>query len=305
MNLLRPPRLRAGDRVRVVTMSATFPKNTWQGAAAFCEALGLEATFGKSMSADPGYLGRDPRRRADDFNAAVADDSVRAIFLFRGGNTASEVLRFIDYDALRKNPKVVAGFSDHSSVVNAVHARADIVSFMVPPMLQGPLGRSAANRLSVDSFRALAMDAREGVEMLKLNVETWRKGTARGPIAAANLAILRNLQGTPFAPSLAGKILAWEEIGEGVEDINVALHQLANTGGLDALAGMVVGHLEGVPRSQHGWTLKELALHNVHAPVLKTRAFGHFRPCFTLPLGVEASLDAGKKKLVVEGRAVD
>lgn len=305
--LLRPPRLRAGDRARIVSMSATFPRKSWKTGVDFCEALGLKAEIGKSMRDDPGYLGRDPRRRADDLNDALCDESVRAIFLFRGGNSASEVLRHVDFELLRKHPKVLAGYSDHSSVVLAAHARANVVTFVVPPMVNARLGRSGRSRLSVDSFRALAMEARGGVEMPHVEDKSWRRGTARGPLLGANLTILRNLLGTPFLPELAGRILAWEDIGEQIQDMNVALNQLANAGLLQELAGMVVGHLEQIPRSEDGLTVPDILLPHLakKAPVLKTGAYGHFRPCFTLPLGVLASLDAGKRKLVLEEAAVD
>jgi muramoyltetrapeptide carboxypeptidase len=296
----RPPRLRPGDRVRVISLSGSFPRSTWASARAFAEPLGLRCSFGKSLYRDPGYLGRDPRRRADDFNEAVRDDGVRAILLFRGGNSAAETLPHLDLDALARRPKVVAGYSDHSSIVLAVRARARLVSFLVPPML---LERPRARSLSVESFRRLAMEGASGLAMPPATGERWRAGRARGPLVAGNLAVLRNLLGTPYLPSLDGALLAWEEIGESVQDVNAMLTQLANTGALARLAGMVVGHLEGVPRSEAGVTLRTLVLARAAGvPVYKTRAFGHFRPCFTLPLGVRASLDDG---LVLDEPAVD
>jgi muramoyltetrapeptide carboxypeptidase len=304
--VIRPPRLRRGDRVRVVSMSATFPRESWKTGTDFCDALGLKAQIGKSMRVDPGYLGRDPRRRADDFNDALRDDSVRAIFLFRGGNSASEVLRFIDWSALRKQPKVVAGYSDHSSVVMAAHAQTHVVTFLVPPMLNGPLPSRGRARLSVDTFRELAMDARAGVELPRIQSRSWRGGRARGPLMAGNLTILRNLMGTPYLPELRGRLLAWEDIGEQLQDLNVEFNQFANAGHFGALAGMVVGHLEGIKRKEEGFTAQDflLPLLAPRAPVLKTGAFGHFRPCFTLPLGATASLDAGREHFVIEDAAV-
>ena len=149
--LLRPPRLQPGDEARVLSMSGTFPESSWKTSQWFGEALGLRVTFGKSLSQDRGYLGRDPRRRADDFNSAIRDDAVRAILLFRGGNTAAEVLPHLDYALIRRSPKVVVGFSDHSSVVNGIHAKTGLVTFLLPPMLQAPLGRR--RHASVSSFR--------------------------------------------------------------------------------------------------------------------------------------------------------
>ncbi len=300
---IRPPRLAPGDVVRMVTMSGTFPKPTWQTARFFADALGLKLEFGKSMSRDPGYLGRDPRARADDFNDAVRDDRVRAILHFRGGNSAAETLPYLDFAALRRNPKVIAGFSDHSSIVMAARAAANLVTFLVPPTINAVPAR---RDLTIDSFRRVAFDGEAWIAMPAGGAEAWRKGTARGRLVGANLRVLSYLMATPFRPPLDGAILAWEEIGESLEDVNMMLASMRNAGVLGTIAGMVVGHLEGMKPKENGITGKGLVLEKfAKGPVLKTKAFGHFRPCFTLPLGVTAALDAGSGTLVLEESAVD
>ncbi len=297
--LTRAPRLRAGDEARVVSMSASFPPASWKTALWFGEALGLKVTFGRSLSEDPGYLGRDPRRRADDFNAAVKDNAVRAIFLFRGGNAAAEVLPSLDYALLRRRPKVIAGYSDHASVVSATHAQTGLVTFLVPPMLQAPL-RGRQRNLSVESFRAQAMAGPPLAGLWGPQAQVWRAGRARGRLVAGNLAVLRNLLGTPYLPALEGAVLAWEEISEPIQDINMILTQLENSGALAKVKGMVVGHLEGVPRRESGFTVRDIVQRHYAGPVLKTGAFGHFRPCYSLPLGVRVELDTGKAFRILE-----
>jgi muramoyltetrapeptide carboxypeptidase len=303
---VRPPRLSRGDRVRVISLSGTFPKASWQTATWFGEPLGLKVEIGRSMSKDPGYLGRDPRRRADDFNEAVRDERVRGIFLFRGGNSAAETLPYLDFDALKKNPKVIAGFSDHSSILLAAHRCANLVTFLAPPFLSAPSAGKNSKNLTLDSFRRLVMEGEAWVAMPDLGGKTWRKGTARGRLIGGNFAVLRQLLGTPYAAELDGSILVWEEIGESIENINAMLTHLTNARVLDGVRGMVVGHLEGIPPKENGFTVEEFALEKfAKGPVLKTKAFGHFRPCFTLPLGVMAALDAGARSLVLEESAVD
>jgi muramoyltetrapeptide carboxypeptidase len=302
MQLLRPPRLRPGDRARVLSLSGAFARSTWESARRFAGPLGLRLSFGDSLHRDPGCLVRDARRRADDFNRAVYDDGVRAILLFRGGSIAAETLALLDYDALRARPKVVAGYSDHSSVVCAVRARAGLVSFLIPPMILDP--SRPTRHLSIESFRRVAMAGEAGVAAPRAHALAWRTGRAAGPLVASNLAVLRGLLGTPYLPPLEGAVLAWEEIGESLEDLNMILTHFDNAGVLAGLAGMVVGHLEAVPRREDALTPRTLLLRKFTRPTLKTGCFGHFRPSFTLPLGVRATLDAGAHRLVLDEPAV-
>jgi muramoyltetrapeptide carboxypeptidase len=301
MTATRPPRLKKGDTVRVISLSGTFPKDSWETARAFTDPLGLKLEIGKSMYVDPGYIGRDPRRRADDFNSAVRSDKVRGIFLFRGGNTAAETLPYLDLTALKKHPKVIAGFSDHSSIVAAAHTIGNLVTFLVPPM-----STPGKRNMTIDYFRRMALDGESGVEMPAMKNETWRGGSAKGRIVGCNLAVLREIVGTPFFPATKGAILAWEEVSEELQDINMVLTQLRNAGVMAGLAGMLVGHLEGIKAKEDGIPLKSFVLDKfARGPVLKTRAFGHFRPCFPLPVGVRAELDASRKTFALAERAVD
>ena len=302
---IRPPRLKRGDVARLISLSGTFPKSSWQFARSLTDALGLKLEIGKSLWQDPGYIGRDPKKRAADFNSAVASDRVRAILLFRGGNSAAETLPFLDLAALRRRPKVVAGFSDHSSIVSAVAARAGVVSFLVPPTLSGDPPGPGRHDLTVDTFRALAMDGVRSLALPAAGAQTWRAGRARGVLVGGNLMVLRNLLGTPWFPPTDRAILAWEEVGESIQDINMALTSLRNAGVLARLAGMLVGHLEDVPPKEDGYAVRDFVLEKMaRGPVMKTSAFGHFRPCFTLPIGVRATLDAGRKRFTIDEPAV-
>jgi len=296
------PRLRPRDRVRLISLSGSFPRNAVRSAHRFTDPLGLELQIGKSVWQDPGYLGRDPERRAADFNDAVADARVRGLLLFRGGNSAGETLRHLDFAALERTPKVVAGYSDHSSIVLASHTRARLVTFLLPPML---FEVPRPSHLGIESFRRLVLEGARDVELPRAGAECWRAGKAEGPLVASNLRVLCDLLGTPFFPRLSGAVLAWEEIGESIQDLNRMFTQLANAGAFERIAGMVVGHLEGVPRREDGFSVRDLLERSYGGPILKTRAFGHYRPSFALPIGARVELDAGARRLVVTGPVVD
>lgn len=288
-------------------MSGSFPRSAWQTAVRLADALGLTATFGPSLELDPGYIGRDPRRRAEDLSAALRDESVRAIWLFRGGNSASEVLRFVEWEALAASPKVLVGYSDHAAVVLAAHAMTGVATFMAPVVLERSVRAPMEQRhLLVKGMRALLFEAQGEVELPRVRTRCWSPGRAQGPLIAANLTLLRGLLGTPFLPSLRGALLAWEEIGEPLQDVNAALTQIANAGLLDELAGMVVGHLEAVPRREDGHTLDALLLRALgrRIPMLKSDAFGHDVPAFPIPLGPHAALDASDGVLKLLGPVV-
>jgi muramoyltetrapeptide carboxypeptidase len=132
---------------------------------------------------------------------------------------------------------------------------------------------------------------------------TWLPGTARGTLLASNLYTLRALIGTPFLPEFTGAILAWEELHEDLEDLGNMLNHLRIAGHLQKLAGMVVGHLEGIEVEERGHTQDDFvkfALQGQEIPVLKLTEFGHYRSSAILPMGLPVTVDADRKRLVLD-----
>lgn len=106
--------------------------------------------------------------------------------------------------------------------------------------------------------------------------------------------------GTPFAPDLTGSILFWEDVNEPLYRIDRMLNQLALSGSLSDISGMVIGKLEltgeGTGDPDLRSVVQEIA-DRPDWPVAWGCPSGHCRPNMTLPLGMNARLDPHRNEL--------
>jgi len=297
--LIRPPRLRPGDRVAFVSPSSGPPlkhvrfRGALKNGIAFFEQLGLRPFLSRSAQEDPGYLARDIELRAGDLSQLARDPDVRGIFCLAGGASGMELLASLDYAAFRADPKVLVGFSDATAFLDAITLRSGVVTFYGENVLFGYADRK---RRSFEAFQRTLMRAEGGPIAPFAPREGWRGGQGEGPLWGGNLYTVRCLLGTPFCPDYGGAVLFWEETGEAMDDLNSMLWQLRLSGTFDKLSAMVVGDLPGM-RSQAGHGPREIVLRAVAGsrfPVMKTRDFGHWRPSHILPIGVRARVDADR-----------
>lgn len=294
-SLLRPPRLRPGDRVALVAPSSLPPlgrprfRRRLREGIAFFEALGLRAFVAPSAGRDPGYLGRDPQRRADDLVKLARDPDVRAMVCVAGGASGLEILPFLEYPAFRRDPKAILGFSDATAFLNAITRLSGVVTFHGENVLSG---YARARPRSVAAFRRTLLSGEGGAVPAFGRRETWRRGVAEGTVWGGNLYTARGLLGTPYAPDYDGAVLFWEELEETNDDLNAMLWHLRLAGVFDRIAAMVVGDLPGIAGARQ-LTLRVAAARRF--PILKTRDFGHGRASAIIPIGVRARVDAGRK----------
>ena len=301
--LLRPPRLKTGDTIGLFNASAAvFEREPYEVAAETLAALGFKVKHAPHLRARYGHFAGTAQQRADDINGFISDPGVQGLLSLTGGSGANRVLPLLDYAAMRRSPKVIGGFSDVTALLNAVTARAGIVSFHCPVLV------SEWNAFSVAQFRAVLMDA-EALTMRNLadkgdqlaqkdnRIQTLRPGLARGPLVGGNLAVLTSLAGSPYLPSFDGAILFIEEINEYIYRVDRMLSTLKLMGALDRLAGVVIGAFTNCkPGEGYGTlTLDEVFddyFLPLHVPVYRGAMIGHIKRKFTVPLGLPAEIDA-------------
>lgn len=287
--------LKKGDLVAVVAPSASpNVHDELQRGVRFLEDLGLDVRIGVSVLRQRTYIGRDRRLRSDDLNRQLRDRKVRGIFCLVGGFSAYEILSEIDYAAIARDPKVVVGFSDNTSILNAIHARTGVVTFMGENLLWALSERRQPSR---ERFVRALMDPRP-LGVVRDEIEVWRDAPAReARTVAGNLFTITALTGTPYMPAYRDRILFWEDIGIGADDANSALWQLRHAGALGILKGMVVGHLEDFDEEASEITIRRVVLTAADRwgwPVYKTGAFGHWRPSLIIPIGIRARIGRGE-----------
>jgi muramoyltetrapeptide carboxypeptidase len=311
---LLPKALKPGDTVGLITPSSyVSDPDELAFAKQFCEFFGLKWKMGKNVGQRYGYLAGTAQQRIEDLNAMFADAGIAGIFCIRGGYGSAQMLEGLDYDLIRRNPKVFLGYSDITALHTAIGRKTGLVTF------HGPVSLSHLTEWSQKHLRDAIFETKP-IGVVKNPAEsnplraghtmrTVRGGKASGALTGGNLTLLTTTMGTPYEVDTAGKILLMEDIGEDIYRIDRMFTQMKLAGKLKAAAGIVVGECKDCPPPGHdsAYSLGEVIdylLGDLGIPVLYGLSFGHTIDQVTLPLGVTATLDADKQTLTVEGAGV-
>ena len=300
---LLPLPLNKGDTVGLVSpSSATDDSFNLQLAREAMEALGFKVKTGAHMGGRRGHLAGTDAERAGDLNAMFADPSVKAIVCTRGGSGAARLLPLLDYDAIRRNPKVLLGYSDITALHNAIHAKTGLVTF------HGPIGSGSWNAFNVDQFQRVLLnrelvefrnkvDAGDELVPRRNRTITITGGKARGELVGGNLTVLTALAGSPYLPDFSGKILFLEDVSEAPYRVDRMFSTLKLMGALDKVAGVIFGECTDCKPGDGYGSLTLEQIFDDHIRPLKVPAYrgamiGHIREQFIVPVGGKVELDA-------------
>ncbi|MGW8202099.1 S66 peptidase family protein [Sphingomonas bisphenolicum] len=302
--LVKPPRLRAGDTVGLIE-PAGFSDDAFDLdlVKETIVAMGLKPKAAQHLAGRYGYLAGTDADRAADVNAMFVDPQVRAVFAVRGGWGCARILPRLDFATIRKNPKLLVGFSDITALHLAFAAKAGFTT------IHGPNAASSWGAFSWDAFRAVAFDAAtptfstpvghdDRLAQRTGRIRTFRPGVARGRLLGGNLTVLAALMGTAYLPDFTGAILFIEDVSEQPYRIDRMLTQLSLAGILGKLAGVAFGQCTDCGpggASYGGFTLSEVLqqhLEPLGIPAFQGGQFGHVANQYSLPLGVAAEMDA-------------
>jgi muramoyltetrapeptide carboxypeptidase len=303
--VLRAPRLRPGDTIGLFSPSrATHERAPFEIAAETLAALGFKVREAPNARARRGHHAGSAEQRAADIHGLIADPGVHGLLAVTGGSGANRVLPLLDYPAIARTPKVIAGFSDVTALLNAVTARTGLVTFHAPVVV------SEWNAFSVAEFRAVLMDAEartlrnvadkgDNLVVKENRISTLRPGLASGPLVGGNLAVLTSMAGSGYLPGFDGAILFLEEVNEYIYRVDRMLSTLKLMGALDRLAGVVLGAFTncGPGDGNYGTLTLEEVFDDyflpLNIPVYRGAMIGHIRKKFTVPVGLPVQMDAG------------
>jgi muramoyltetrapeptide carboxypeptidase len=294
-----PPPLASGARIGLVAPAGPCRDATdVDRAIQNTRSLGWEPILGTHALECDGYLAGSDAHRLADFNRFAADDTIDAVWCIRGGYGTMRLLDSLDYDAWRRHPKALLGYSDITALHAAIGARVELVTF------HAPTARSTLTSFSRDSLLAAATGTAPYV-IRSERATTLAAGRARGRLVGGNLALVSALTGTPYAPRFAGAILVLEDVNESVYRIDRMLTQLRLSGALADVAGIIFGQFTDIPDEPANAerplrrALAEVAERR-GVPCLSDFAVGHVDDQFTIPLGAAAVLDADAGTLTIE-----
>jgi len=293
----KPPMLVRGDRVGLIAPASPPTGDDIARAVANVESLGLEPVLGRYVRRQDGYLAGTDAERAADFNEMARNPQIRAIVAIRGGYGTMRILDRLDYGAIRRDPKIVMGFSDMTAVLNAVASRSRLVTF------HGPVGAHGSSWSGAGrTYLEQALFSAEPYSLRIAAPRTIVPGRTSGRLAGGNLSLCASLAGTPYAIAAAGAILILEETEEPPYRIDRMLTQLDLAGDLAAAAGILFGECTkcvGPGPTQAAPQVVAERLQQSGRPAVAGAAVGHIPQQWVLPIGVRAELDAGAGTLAM------
>lgn len=302
--LVRPKRLKVGDEVGIISPSSFVTRGDIRRGIKVLKSIGFTVRLGThALNKRYGYQAGSPEDRLSDFHEMFADPNIKGIFCTTGGYSSMQLLPNIDWSVIRKNPKVFIGYSDITTLLNAIHENTGLVTFH-GPLIEG-FGKymNGGNVYTIDSLKRGIMDGIAGLLPSYTPWKVLKSGKANGVLVGGNLNVLLSLFGTPHEPVFDNKILFLEEIDDTDESIEHYLWRLRVAGVFDKIRGMVVGKFMKIysikrngsaPLLRNASILKQIfirATEGFDFPILYGVDFGHYVPSLTLPVGVKAKLN--------------
>lgn len=257
--------------------------------------IGFSLKFAKSCYKQYFNFAGEDIERAQDINELFSDDNVDALLCLRGGYGSIRLLNLLDYEVIRKNPKLLIGFSDITSLHIALNKFASL------PTLHGPMLCSEvfekSDEFSLNSFLNILQGKLNFIENppeaeLKIVVA----GQCTGQIIGGNLELVKATLGTPYEINTKNRIIFLEEINEATYKIDRNLQQLKLAGKFDDCSGVILGNFKGCAKQQNDdLSIEEIFKYffsNFKKPVISNLKSGHCCPMISLPFGVNTKLNA-------------
>jgi len=291
---IRPPCLKPGDTIGIVAPAGPFDPEKFVRGKAVLETMGFRIFYDESIFQQHGFLAGTDAQRADQMNRLFADPSVQAIVCARGGYGSMRILPLLDYQTIQLHPKIFMGFSDVSALLTMLYEQCSLVTF------HGPMVTSlaGATEKTISSMRT-ALTSDGPLELVPEEGKTIKSGISSGILCGGNLTTLCHLVGTPYATNFKGKILLLEDVGEMTYRIDRMLTQMKLAGCFNGMAGLILGAFKKCGQLNEIVEIFDNIFHDADIPILAGFDIGHGETNLTVPLGQDATLDAGKKRLYV------
>lgn len=292
--ILKPAAVRPGARIAVVgPASSAKPERIDLGIAAL-RRLGYELAEGSHLRGrSPQYFSGTPEERLQDIHSAFADSEIAAIICIRGGYGTNYLLKGIDLNLIRQNPKPFFSYSDMTVLQTWLLDKTGLVSFHGPMVASDFCREDGVHRESFDAAllgQRAALGSAEGLR-------TLRPGRISGTLYGGCLSMIVSSLGTPFAAETEGKLLFLEDVSAKPYQLDRMLRQLILAGKLDGVRAIVFGEMldcMSEPNIDSGMLDAVIlrVLEQFDGPIGIGLRSGHVsRENVTLPLGLEAEVD--------------
>lgn len=220
MNLIKPPYLKEGDTIAIIAPAGEVCYDEIIKAQVFFERHNLRVKLGKNIFKSCRYMAGTDEERVEDLHEAFLDSSVKAIVCARGGYGSIRLIKLIDFDIIRRNPKIFCGYSDITALSLMMAKHSDLITF------SGPMAQSDFNDITEFTEKSF-FNVLSGGEEEYFSTVTYNSGNAQGIIWGGNLATIVSLCGIDFIPE-GDLIFFAEDLNEPAYKVDKMLNQLIN-----------------------------------------------------------------------------
>ena len=338
--LINPKQLQKGDLISIVSPSAglgeLFPHRVKDGIRAL-EGMGFRVKVEKNALGRKGWVSGTVEERIADLHSAFSNPEVKCIMASIGGDHSNQLLKHIDYNLIRNNPKVFIGYSDISVLHYALQSKAGLRTFYGPclisefgeypdvldytkdsfmkTLVDGSFGEIRASEEWTDDFLDW-FNEENHTKKRELHPsnghEWWREGSARGRVFGGSIPSINHMQGTEYWISPDSGIFVLDipegQPGQpmGLSMIDSLLADLDNLGVFKDISGLIIGRpyrfSDILSADLQRIVMKYAGLYGY--PILYNVNIGHCAPIVTLPLGVMVEMDSSRNLFRTMGAGV-
>ncbi len=287
MNLIKPKKLEKGDTISIIAPSGGVESDeNLLRATAYLKSLGYNVKWGKNVLKTNKYLAGTDNERLEDLHNAFKDKGINAIIALRGGYGAIRLINKIDYNLIKQNPKIFAGYSDITGLSAMLLKHSGLITYSAP-MINGDFGIKSKDKFTIDNFfKTVATTEKQEIKAQTI----LKEGKASGITFGGNLATLVSLCGLDFIPNQKFIFFA-EDLNEPVYKLDKMFTQLLNIEEFRKnISGIVFGEFLDIDNDDWLNSLQKEIVQELKVPAISGLKITHAREKLTIPIGIESAI---------------
>lgn len=294
--MIIPEKLKRGDTIGIIAPSNPIIGDNIQEIKDAKEKIkkeGFKVKFSKNLYSNTNIYSATAKEKAEDINEMFKDKEIKMIWCAKGGENCNTTFEYLDFDCIKKNPKIICGYSDITSLTNIITAKTGLVTY------SGTNFKTIATDETEYSFKEIMKRFVEGRLEIGNDGEeykTIKEGTAKGPLIGGNLTLLKGLVAGKYRIDFTDKILFMEELGLETSPALVSnnLYYMKQNDVFNKVKGIWLGNYE----HESGISLEKILMDCIedeyNIPIIKSNNFGHIETKTVIPIGTEAKIDTTK-----------
>ena len=294
--MIIPKSLKIGDTIGVVAPSNPIIGDNIEEikqAKKIVEKSGFKVKFSKNLYSNTCGYGASAKEKAEDINTMFGDKEIKMIWCAKGGENSNTTFEYLDFQKIKKNPKIICGYSDITSLTNIITAKTGLVTFSATNFKTIATDETDYSyNQAIERFVNKSLELGEKTDEYK----TIKEGFAEGQLIGGNLSLMRGLVVGKYSVDFTDKILFIEELGfeTGPEMVSNHLYFMKQNGVFDKIKGLWIGNYE----HQSGITLEKIILdvleNKYKFPIIKSNNFGHIENKIVIPIGTKAEINTNE-----------